>query len=70
MTYELLSQSKKVNKQGERRSGGGGGGVGGWSLIRAGWEVGKLFEEKSDKREGTPIRNPRVGKSPTFSFSI
>ena len=50
--------------------GGGGGGVGGWSLIRAGGEVGKLFEEKSDKREGTPIRNPRVGKSPTFSFSI
>ena len=69
MAYELLSQSKKVNKQGERRSEEGGA-VGGWSLIRAGWEVGKLFEEKSDKREGTPIRNPRVGKSPTFSFSI
>ena len=70
MTYELLSQSKKVNKQGERRSEGGGGGGGGGPQKGAGGEVGKLFEEKSDKREGTPIRNPRVGKSPTFSFSI
>ena len=52
MTYELLSQSKKVNKQGERRSEGGGGAVGGWSLIRAGWEVGKLFEEKAIRGRG------------------
>ena len=54
MAYELLSQSRKLNKR-EVRGGGGG-----WVLLRArkGVGVGKNFEK--NRRGGMLIRDPRV----------